>query len=488
MQKVSYMGNGLTTEFTFNFPYFENTNIVVTKNGTTATGYSIVGTSAGSNADIPYTGGKVVFEIAPTSLDNITIARSLPLVRVVDYQPTAKITPMLLNQDANYLMEVLKDMQDKMDTFYAKYEDIVNKDDIQNVLSKISYISQQLSNDNIMMKDDFYSHITNCLTQIPQNIHFELNDGTLTLKAGSKIYVPNGVGIFDTVTIANDITATRTDSQKCMVWYSRYENIIRVFPISLFYSGDTEPSQYSYMFWYDTFNNKCKITNNSGTTWGEGMSFPLALVSTDGTQISAIDQVFNGFGYIAQTLFVLPGVKGLIPNGRNTDGTLKSTSFCVDSVLTTLLTTATANSPLLLKSNAVQVLDCSYNEATNYNSNPAYAIVGAVTTSSSLITSLRPKVNFQLLDRNDKLTTMPDYTAGVSVSTGYVTEYPCFVHVRPIWNGNVSDLTSPFSQSLAKNTYDNSTKFENSVCFICDIGETISFTNATCYVYPLKGV
>ena len=27
MQKVSYMGNGSTTEFSFNFPYFENTNV-----------------------------------------------------------------------------------------------------------------------------------------------------------------------------------------------------------------------------------------------------------------------------------------------------------------------------------------------------------------------------------------------------------------------------------------------------------------------------
>ena len=109
MQKVSYMGNGSTTEFSFNFPYFENTNVIVTKNGATATGYSIVGTSAAPDADIPYTGGKVVFDVAPTSLDNITIARQLPLTRIVDYQPTTKLEPTVLNQDANYLMEVIKD-------------------------------------------------------------------------------------------------------------------------------------------------------------------------------------------------------------------------------------------------------------------------------------------------------------------------------------------------------------------------------------------
>lgn len=404
MQKVSYMGNGLTTEFTFNFPYFENTNIVVTKNGTAATGYSIVGTSAGSNADIPYTGGKVVFEIAPTSLDNITIARSLPLVRVVDYQPTAKITPMLLNQDANYLMEVLKDMQDKMDTFYAKYEDIVNKDDIQNVLSKISYISQQLNNDSIMMKDDFYSHITNCLTQIPQNIHFELDDGTLTLKAGSKIYIPDGENNFKTIITASDIRTTRTDSDKCMVWYNANSNTLSIFPVSLFYSGATEPTQYQFMYWYDTANNKCRVTGNSGTTWEENLSLPLCIVSTDGTKISAIDQVFNGFGFVGSTVFVLPGVCGLIPNGRNPNGTFKSLSALPGNVITrTDLGTSVTNYSVSL--NAEGVLNYASAYTLNWNGF-LYTANGAIsqgvvfatysTNSSGKITSFTPKQVFQM--------------------------------------------------------------------------------------------
>ena len=144
MQKVSYMGDGSTTEFSFNFPYFENTNIVVTKNGTTATGYSVIGTSAGEDADIPYTGGKVVFETAPTSLDNIIIARSLPLTRVADYQPTAKIEPTTLNQDMNYMMEVLKDLQDEIETLYSQYEDIADKDSTVTLLAKIAAIHDEI--------------------------------------------------------------------------------------------------------------------------------------------------------------------------------------------------------------------------------------------------------------------------------------------------------------------------------------------------------
>lgn len=145
MQKVSYMGNGVTTEFAFNFPYFENSNIIVTKNGATATGYSVVGTSAGLDADIPYTGGKVVFETAPTSLDSITIARSLPFTRIVDYQQLAKINPTTMNQDANYLMEILKDLQDEFETLQTQYSEIANKESTAVLLAKMQEIHNEIT-------------------------------------------------------------------------------------------------------------------------------------------------------------------------------------------------------------------------------------------------------------------------------------------------------------------------------------------------------
>ena len=145
MQKVSYMGNGTTTEFTFNFPFYEDTNIKVTKNNVTASGYTLVGTSGGVDADIPYTGGKIIFDTAPTSLDSIVISRSLPLTRSVDYQPTAKIEPTTLNQDMNYMLEILKDMQDELDGFRAQYTDITDKESTQTLLAKIDEIDDEIS-------------------------------------------------------------------------------------------------------------------------------------------------------------------------------------------------------------------------------------------------------------------------------------------------------------------------------------------------------
>jgi len=144
MQKVSYMGNGVTTEFTFNFPYFENTDVVVTKNGAATTGYNIIGNSGGLDADIPYVGGKVVFETAPGALDCITIARSLPLSRQYDYQPTEKIEPTTLNQDMNYLMEVLKDRQDELETLATQYAEIADKESTATLLARISAIHDEI--------------------------------------------------------------------------------------------------------------------------------------------------------------------------------------------------------------------------------------------------------------------------------------------------------------------------------------------------------
>lgn len=139
------MGNGFTTEFFFNFPYFENSNIIVTVNNRSAPAYNVIGTSAGLDADIPYTGGKVVFETAPSSIDSITIARSLPLSRIADYQPLAKIQPTMLNQDLNYMMEVLKDLQDELDALRAQYTDIADKESTDILLAKIAAINEAIT-------------------------------------------------------------------------------------------------------------------------------------------------------------------------------------------------------------------------------------------------------------------------------------------------------------------------------------------------------
>ena len=183
-----------------------------------------------------------------------------------------------------------------------------------------------------------YDNISNCITEIPQDIKLELDNGTLTLKAGSKVYIPNGTGVFNTITISADKSWGQTTyaGGKLMVFYRNQYNDLFSMNDSECYSGSTAPTAHTNMVWYDTANNKIKWTSNGGSTWNdEGLSLPITNSSyANGTGFTSIDQVFNGFGYIGSTVFALPGVKGIIPNGRNADGTLKNNEYIVNNVLT----------------------------------------------------------------------------------------------------------------------------------------------------------
>ena len=111
MKTHSFIANGKTSDFYFTGNFFLKSNIVVQVNGQPATNYNLICTSDGRYADIPYTGGCVHFYKPPKVADVITISRELPLVRVVDYQPTSCYDPVALNHDLNYLMEIIKDLR-----------------------------------------------------------------------------------------------------------------------------------------------------------------------------------------------------------------------------------------------------------------------------------------------------------------------------------------------------------------------------------------
>lgn len=205
-----------------------------------------------------------------------------------------------------------------------------------------------------------YSRITNCITYIPQDIKLELNDGTLTLKAGSKVYVPNGKNAdgsnkFDVVVVESDRAIQNTSSTvgQRFVWVtlpSGYGNGV----VQYYFSGTTSTMSSTKADTFSTFYNTetNKIYRGNGTAWEEKpYSLPICLATNDTTaKFTSIDQVFNGFGYIGSIVFVLPGVKGLAPNGRNADGTLKNEERIWTNVQT-ISTTSMGEWLLHIKSN-----------------------------------------------------------------------------------------------------------------------------------------
>ena len=183
--------------------------------------------------------------------------------------------------------------------------------------------------------EGYNNHITNCITKIPQDIKLELVDSTLTLKAGSKVYVPNGKNAdgsnrFDEVVIPYDLSLTSLQNRTGVLYYSK-KGAIYIEQIDRCYSG----SSYSggqYGLWYDTTNNKIGYTGDNGSSWSFDDSLPLAICTVTTNGVTSIDQVFNGFGYIGNTIFVLPGVEGLIPNGFNDDGSLNNILCTINDV------------------------------------------------------------------------------------------------------------------------------------------------------------
>ena len=254
-------------------------------------------------------------------------------------------------------------------------------------------------------------NISNCITEIPQDINLELAGGILTLKAGSKVYVPNGAGVFDTYTAANDITSNSfAGSVTRFVFIDINNNTINA--ASAVFSGSSAPTVSGVGFWYDTTNNVIKRTTDSGSTWTSGFSFPIAIVTSVNDVATSIDRVFNGFGYIGSTIFALPGVKGLIPNGRNADGTLNNIESDVTSVRTLTLNPQTYSAYFGLTVTAVGLGSAGINEFLYDEKLNRIRIIGGSSVwhaciyafgkvVSGKITEFTPKTAFHAVDYND---------------------------------------------------------------------------------------
>lgn len=273
--------------------------------------------------------------------------------------------------------------------------------------------------------------ITNCITEIPQDVKLELDNGTLTLKAGSKVYVPNGFesdGVtrrFDERIIDYDIPASGWTNLRGEIFIgadltSRFTGIDQI------YSGSSGVLSGGNV-WYDTDNNLIKRCDD-GSTWTSGFSLPIAVVTSNNSDpngtsgISSINQIFNGFGYIGSHAFALPGVKGLAPNGRNEDGTLKNIEITLSRVWTTDGYTA----PYMINGFS-GMLACYYANYAAQDTQPSFSngewyntstnewygiennvprlspsfIVGNVVVNNSKVTSFTPKTPLHLVNYSD---------------------------------------------------------------------------------------
>ena len=351
---------------------------------------------------------------------------------------TGTVTPSKVNLDPNGTLYV--DISNVKDTNRYAYMvvgnttadtswvDVVTQvnSGVKDLEDKTNEGIEALSNASNALRQ---TQITNCLLEVPQNIKLELVDGVLTLKAGSKVIVPNGVGVFKELTVTKDLDVSSGTGQK-IIMVTSDGNFITTVDLAKSCSGSTDSlNGVVYHAWYDTTNNIIKRYGADVSTPSSIASFPIAIATFTDNIHCTIDHVFNGFGYIGSTFWADKGVKGLRPNGKNTNGTLKHNEYTTSKILTAPARVSNGCGFVLLYDVGMlsDIGSDRYYEQDNmpfepygsykgwyspkdnitYSDNGSwiktnYHVIGKYTTENGKITSIEMKQPFRAVDYNDK--------------------------------------------------------------------------------------
>ena len=308
---------------------------------------------------------------------------------------------------------------------YYKVGDIVSVDASINV-NEILEHRATTSLDNLTTEGEKHflnkQQITNCLLEVPQRIKYDLTDGTLTIKAGSIYYIPDGFesdGVtrkFNEVVLTEDksFTNTNTSDFSALILFNSDGTLRRSTFVNenSMHGGSVAPTLTQYMWWYDTANNLMKTTSDTGATWTAGYSLPILKASFVQGVLTSIEEDYTTCGYIGSTVWVNKGVKGLIPNGRNEDGTLKNIEFTLPNILVSSLTGSTRDMVAIIYNGGTSYTlyrgfykDYKYNAEANVNMNlqthPKWNMLPIARTEGD-ITSFQPKQPIQVLDYGNK--------------------------------------------------------------------------------------
>ena len=329
---------------------------------------------------------------------------------------------------------------------------------------------------------------TNCVTEIPQDIKLDLNNGTLTLKAGSKVY--NGNGLLKT--LSKDVSLVWNFTGTFLYAYCHtLDSIIVASGGNETVSSLPSPAQ-TYKLFFNTNDGKCYYDDN--TIQMNECSFPIA-ICTANNGITNINRVFNGVGYIGSTVFVLPNVSGLIPNGRNADGSLKNKLVKTQNIVVLTEGDYTQHQYQFVLSNGTALTvsadyDYTYDKENNLiKRNNASVIDGFVISECDLnrgvVSNFNSNKVFQALDYNylpylwsSNQTQTSDYSpsvvieegegyikfsSGVIIQWGVTTSNP-IVFPQPFINTNYSVTYLSYAQVLDRNySIDNNKKTTTSV-------------------------
>lgn len=305
----------------------------------------------------------------------------------------------------------------KTNTFNSNYEaktasfnaNAASKQALVDASASAAAVSaQEAANSAVAARPLSDKNITNCITAIPQDIKLALVDGVLKLKTGSKVYKANGKSVM----ISGDLVVSQAGTNSgAFAFYRSDNNTVYTLTAANMFSGDTAPANpVITTTWLDTGAKDVKFYD--GTQWVGGVSLPLCIFDNQDGKVTAVTQVFNGMGYIGNSVYALPGVKGLVPNGFNADGSLNNAEFEVANVLISTNTGSTDKRNIVFNNGWMGHPRQSYyniEDNRNYRTNDdetdiiitTTIIAAAVEYVKGRVTSLTPKTVFHAVDYND---------------------------------------------------------------------------------------
>ena len=318
------------------------------------------------NTSGTYNGNKVLFDVSNnSSIRAITMYITSAMKMKIGLSNSASSNNIRSETETNYTFVANKDYQYKLSFDGSVYKGEVYDYDTESWIEDLLLEnSTPVYTSNLIMIGCWQGlssgteyagsiDIANSYIKVNDEIWWKGGTGSLTLKAGSKVCVPNGKNDddsnkFDIKVVENDVklsTYSMTSSTKLFVYTNTRGTSFGWRPIANAYSGTSDTGGLGTNF-YDITNNIITAHNNAGDAQ---VSFPLAIITTNSSGIiTSIYQIFNGFGYIGNTVFTLPGVKGLIPNGWNEDGTLNNIEKTLDEVCVVTNTVTIENGVIAL--------------------------------------------------------------------------------------------------------------------------------------------
>lgn len=207
---------------------------------------------------------------------------------------------------------------------------------------------------------------TNVVSEIPYELNISVEDGKFSAKTGTRYSFANSQ--YNLLPTDQQITADITGERYVCV--DSYTNLV--------------------------------LTEGYDTNY----SLPIAKISINNGEVVSIDELYPGFGATDDTIFVLPGVSGLIPAGRLANGGLNNQEFVYTEAKKVQVS---ENGTYLIGCNGTDLVllseDVTYDADLNgnrLNDTPVnYAICGKVVVENGKITEFVSRPTFHALDYYD---------------------------------------------------------------------------------------